>query len=298
MTDSFDNAIIEETVVKLLKFAATKLPKDAAAILKKIQAAEPNTTAKANLSTIVENFTLAAETSKPMCQDTGIPIFYINIGEDFPRIKGIEDSIRKATIQATQEIPLRPNAVNPFAGGNTGDNTGKYVPFINYDFLPGVDYLEITAFPKGGGSENMSALAMLKPGQGIKGVKQFVMETVIKAGGQPCNPVIVGIGIGGGADIAMKIAKKQLLRPIGDRHPDPVIAKLEEDLLKAINMTGIGSMGLGGEMSTAIDVKIDYAHRHPASLPVGVSIQCWAARRATARIYPDGKVEYLTHEEA
>lgn len=297
MTDSFDNTIIEETVVKLLKFAATELPLDAAAILKKIQENEPNTTAKANLSTIVENFSQAAETSTPMCQDTGIPIFYVSIGEDFPKIKNIEKTIRKATARATKEVPLRPNAVNPIVGGNTGDNTGEYVPFINYDFLPEIDYLEITAFPKGGGSENMSALAMLKPGQGIKGIKQFVMETVIKAGGQPCNPVIVGIGIGGGADIAMKIAKKQLLRPIGNRHSEPEIAKLEEDLLKAINMTGIGSMGLGGEISTALDVKIGYAHRHPASLPVGVSIQCWAARRATARIHSDGRVEYLSHEE-
>ncbi|MHA2299078.1 MAG: fumarate hydratase [Candidatus Hodarchaeales archaeon] len=297
MSDTFDNAVIEETAVKLLKFAATQLPQEVADALKEMNDKETNATAKANLSCIIEDFSLAKEIFLPMCQDTGIAIFYINIGEKFPKITSLEKTIRKATAEATKKVPLRPNAVNPIVGGNTGDNTGNYVPFINYDFIPGADYLEITAFPKGGGSENMSALGMLKPGQGIKGVKQFVMETVIKAGGQPCNPIVVGVGIGGGADIAMKIAKKQLMRPIGQRHSDPEIAKLEEDLLKAINMTGIGSMGLGGEISTAMDVKVDYAHRHPASLPVGVSIQCWAARKATARIYPDKRVEFLTHEE-
>ncbi|MFW9995056.1 MAG: fumarate hydratase [Candidatus Odinarchaeota archaeon] len=297
MSETIKTAVIEETVVKLLKFAATQLPKDVAIALKEMEANEGNTTAKANLSCIVENFTLAEHVHSPMCQDTGIVIFYVNIGEEFPKIKGLEAAIRKGTAMATKTVPLRPNAVNPIAGGNTGDNTGRYIPFINYDVIPGVDYLEITAFPKGGGSENMSALGMLKPGQGMKGIKQFVMETVLKAGGQPCNPVVVGVGIGGGADIALKIAKKQLMRPIGHRHTDPAIAKLEEDLLKAVNMTGIGSMGLGGDLSTAIDVKVDYAHRHPASLPVGVSIQCWAARRATARIYPDERVEILTHEE-
>ena len=193
---------------------------------------------------------------------------------------------------------MRPNAVNPIVGGNTGDNTGNHIPYINYDLIPNADYMEITAFPKGGGSENKSTIGMLNPGQGLNGVKKLVIDTIMAAGGQPCPPVIIGVGIGGGADIAIKIAKKQLLRPIGHRHEDPKIAEMEEKLLKAVNMTGYGSMGLGGDFSTALDVKIDYAHRHPASFPVGISIQCWAARRSTARIYADGRVEYLTHKEA
>lgn len=297
MIGTFDNTKIEDTAVKLLRFAATQLPNDVSEALKKMHEEETNPPSKAALSTIVENFGIAEETTTPMCQDTGIHIYYVNIGENFPKILGIEETLRKASIRATNEVPLRPNAVNPIVGGNSGDNTGNYIPFVNYDFIPGADYLEITAFPKGGGSENMCALGMLKPGQGINGVKKFVIETILKAGGQPCPPVIVGVGIGGGADIALKIAKKQFLRPLGHRHSDPNIAKLEEDLLKAINMTGFGSMGLGGEVSTAMDVKIDFAHRHPASLPVGVAIQCWAARRSTARIYPDGRVEFLTHKE-
>jgi fumarate hydratase subunit alpha len=297
MTETFDNTKIEDTAVKLLRFAATQLPNDVSESLKKMQEEETNPPSKAALATIVENFGIAEETTTPMCQDTGIHIYYVNIGENFPKILGIGEALKKASIRATKEVPLRPNSVNPIVGGNSGDNTGNHIPFINYDFIPGEDYLEITAFPKGGGSENMCTLGMLKPGQGINGVKKFVIETILNAGGQPCPPVIVGVGIGGGADIALKIAKKQLLRPLGQRHSDSNIAKLEEDLLKAINMTGFGSMGLGGEVSTAMDVKIDFAHRHPASLPVGVAIQCWAARRSTARIYPDGRVEFLTHKE-
>ncbi|MFX0013054.1 MAG: fumarate hydratase [Promethearchaeota archaeon] len=298
MAETFDNTIIENTAVKLLKFAATQLPNDVSEALKTMYNQETKPTSKAALKTIVDNFTIANETSTPMCQDTGIHIYYVNIGEKFPKVEGIQETLRKASARATKEVPLRPNAVNPIVGGNSGDNTGNHIPFINFDFIPGADYLEITAFPKGGGSENMCALGMLKPGQGINGVKKFVIDTIMNAGGQPCPPVVVGVGIGGGADIALKLGKKQLLRPLGERHHDPEIAKLEEDLLKAINMTGIGSMGLGGDVSTALDVKIDYAHRHPASLPAAVVIQCWAARRATARIYPDERVEFLTHKEA
>jgi len=298
MTETFDNTLIEDTTVKLLKFAATQLPNDVSEALKKMYEEETKPTSKAALKTIVENFGIAEETSTPMCQDTGIHIYYVNIGENFPKVVGIEETLRKASARATKEVPMRPNAVNPIVGGNSGTNLGRNIPFINYDFIPGADYLEITAFPKGGGSENMCALAMLKPGQGIKGIKKFVIDSIMNAGGQPCPPVIVGVGIGGGADIALKLGKKQLMRPLGQRHSDPEIAKLEEDLLKAINMTGFGSMGLGGDVSTALDVKIEYAHRHPASLPVGVAIQCWAARRSTCRIYPDKRVEFLTHKEA
>jgi fumarate hydratase subunit alpha len=298
MSEIFDNTIIEDTAVKLLRFAATQLPNDVSEALKTMHNQETVAPSKAALATIVENFSIAEETTTPMCQDTGIHIYYVNIGENFPKILGIDETLRKASARATKEVPLRPNAVNPIVGGNSGDNTGNHIPWVNFDFIPNADYLEITAFPKGGGSENMCALGMLKPGQGINGVKKFVIETILNAGGQPCPPVVVGVGIGGGADIALKLAKKQLMRPLGERHSDPEIAKLEEDLLKAINMTGFGSMGLGGEVSTALDVKIEYAHRHPASLPVGVAIQCWAARKSTARIYPDGRVEFLTHKEA
>jgi len=150
--------------------------------------------------------------------------------------------------------------------------------------------------PKGGGSENVCVTGMLVPGEGINGLKKFVVETVIKAGAKPCPPNILGIAMGGGTDIAIKLAKKALLRPLTEPNPDPEIAKLEKEILEAVNMTGIGPMGLGGK-TTVLGVNIEYAYRHPASFPAAVAFNCWAARRASARINADGTVEYLTHKK-
>jgi fumarate hydratase subunit alpha len=286
----------EEVVVDLLRFAATKLPADVSSALKDALENEGSSAAKTQLQAIVKNFELAVKETTPMCQDTGYPIFYVEVGEEaLPWAKGLKEAIEEGTKRATREIPLRPNTVNPIVGGNPGTNTGRGAPFINLDIVKG-NKIKITAFPKGGGSENMCALGMLKPGQGLPGIKKFVVDTVIAAGAQPCPPIVVGVGIGGGADIAMKVAKKQLLRPIGESHPDKKLAEIEEELLKAINTTGIGAMGVGGNY-TALDVKVDYVMRHPATLPVGVAIQCWAGRRATAEISEDGTIKFLTHEK-
>jgi len=285
---------IEDTTVNLLRLAVTRLPRDIKDALKAAYERETDQTSKTQLKAILDNIALAEKTERPMCQDTGVIIFYVKIGNKFEEISELSEILRNATIRATREIPLRPNAVHPITQKNSGDNTGRYIPYINWEIIQG-NFLEITVFPKGGGSENMSRLGMLKPGEGLEGMKKFVIDTVVQAGGQPCPPIVLGVGIGGGADIAMKLAKKALLRPITQRHPDPEIAKIEEELLEAINKTEIGPMGLGGK-TTALGVNIEYAHRHPASYPVGVVVQCWAARKATARIYPDGTIEYLTHE--
>jgi fumarate hydratase subunit alpha len=234
-----------------------------------------------------------------MCQDTGFPIFFVKIGENYPfeKIKNLKSTIKDALGEATFAVPIRPNTVNVMSGENPGDNSGDLAPFINIDLIENVDYLELAYFPKGGGSENMSSLSMLKPGQGIKGIKEAVLKTVINAhSGQPCNPIVVSVGVGGGADVALKIAKKSILyRKIGERNPNPEIAAMEEELLEAINQIGYGPMGLGGK-TTAFEVFVEFGMRHPASLPVGVLIQCWANRRAIARIYPDDSVEFLSHK--
>jgi fumarate hydratase subunit alpha len=135
---------------------------------------------------------------------------------------------------------------------------------------------------------------MMLPSTGVSGLKKFVVDAVIKAGAMPCPPTIVGVAVGGGADIAIKLAKMALLRPLNQRNPSPDLAKMERELCEAANLTGIGPMGLGGKV-TVLDVRIEYAHRHPASYPLAVAFQCWAARRATARVHADGSVEYLTH---
>jgi fumarate hydratase subunit alpha len=175
--------------------------------------------------------------------------------------------------------------------GNTRDNVGLngHVPIIYIDMVPGDD-LEIVAIPKGGGSTNVAAHRMLKPGLGMRGVKQFVIEAVADAGSLGCPPYFVGVGIGGGEDLCMTLAKKALLKPFRVRSPDPKIAEIEAELLEKVNELGIGAMGLG-EGLTALDLHIEMAARHPASLPVGIVISCWGLRHAKATITADGKIE-------
>ena len=283
-----DNVDIKNGIIQLIKKAETELPTDVINALEKARGVEEGI-AKTQIETILKNIDLAKKSGRPMCQDTGIQTFFVEIGMDFQHINKLKGLILDAVKIATMKIPLRPNTVDPFSGENHKDNTGDNIPYITWDFVGGSD-VYITALPKGGGSENMSKLGMLKPGVGIEGVKDFVVEEMIKAGGNPCPPTIVGVGIGGGADLAMKLGKKSLLRPVGDRHKDKTIAAIEEELIKRINDSGIGPMGLGGK-TTVLDVHIEKAHRHPASLPVGITVQCWANRRAKMVIHSDGSWE-------
>jgi len=279
---------LEDGIVELIRKAETDLPKDVVDSLKKAYEVEEGV-AKTQIEAILKNIDLAKKSKRPMCQDTGIQTFFVSVGIDFPHIEILKDVIVNGVKKGTKEIPLRPNTVDPFTGENHNDNTGDQLPYITWDFVRGSN-VQITALPKGGGSENMSKLGMLKPGVGIKGVKDFVVEEVIKAAGNPCPPTIVGVGIGGGADLSLKLGKKALLRPVGQRHKDKNIAKIEEELIKRINDSGIGPMGLGGK-TTVLDVHIEKAHRHPASLPVGIAVQCWADRRSHMIINSDGSWE-------
>jgi len=286
--------IVENVAVKLLQLAVTELPQNVKEALQRAYREEESEAGKTQLRAILDNVELAEKRREPVCQDTGVIIFYVKAGAEVRGLDKIEETLRNATKRATKEVPLRPNAVDPFTQKNSGDNTGRFIPFIHWEIVPGDD-LEITAFPKGGGSENVCVTGMLVPGEGMMGLKRFVIDAVINAGSKPCPPNILGVAVGGGADIAMKLAKKALLMPINQLNPNPEIAKLEKELYEAANMTGIGPMGLGGKI-TVLGVNIDYAHRHPASFPAAVAFQCWAARRATALIHSDGTVEYLTHK--
>jgi fumarate hydratase subunit alpha len=278
------NHDVEKGMVQLIRKAETELPNDVIESLKNALQNEEGI-AEVQLKTILENVELAKKTTRPMCQDTGIQTFFVDVGITFPYISYIKQWITKAVQLATDEIPLRPNTVDPFTGENHGDNTGDSIPYITWNFIKG-DQVRITVLPKGGGSENMSKLGMLKPGVGITGVKDFIVDEVKKAAGNPCPPTVIGVGIGGGADLVMKLGKKALLRPVGQRHPNKEIAGIELELIERINNSGIGPMGLGGK-TTVLDVHIEKAHRHPASLPVGIVVQCWANRRAQMVINPD-----------
>jgi fumarate hydratase subunit alpha len=283
--------IVKQATVEILQNAVTDLPKDINAGLNAAYEREDSEIARMQLRNILENIDIAKGTKLPMCQDTGIHIFFVTFGKEMT-VK-VDDAIVSGLREATKMIPLRPNAVHPLSRENPGDNTGLKMPYINYRFSD-EDYMEIAVMPKGAGSENMSALAMLNPSQGLKGIKEFALNTMLNAGGKPCPPIIIGMGIGGSADISMKLAKEALLRPIDERNSDPQIAELEEQISLAINDLGIGPMGLGGK-TTVLAVNCEYAFCHTASLPVAINIQCWAARKAIARIHPDGSIEHITH---
>ena len=278
--------LVEDTIYKLYKKAVIDLPEDVKISLKDSLKVETDELACLNIEAILKNIELAEEKSIPMCQDTGLPIVFVKLGsvslKDGNLYDTIYNGITKGVLKATKETPLRPNIVDPITRENTGTNTGKMIPQIDIELID-EDYLEFTILPKGFGSENNNALKMALPGEGMEEIKEFVVETVKKAGGKPCPPIVVGVGIGGTSDLALKTAKKALLRKIGKRNSNPILAKLEEETLSEINKTQIGPMGLGGK-TTALDVKIEKVDTHTAGLPIGVCIQCWAHRHATARL--------------
>ena len=282
--------VVEDTAVELLRIAATELPVEYVEEMDRLMGETEGSVGRSQMANILENVRIARGESRPMCQDTGIVAFMAKVGDGFPLRSRLKEVLVEATKRATEEVPLRPNAVDMFKG-NTGNNVGLngYVPLIYIDMVPG-DELELVAMPKGGGSSNVAAHRMLKPGLGLKGVKQFVVEAVAQAGSLGCPPYFVGVGVGGGEDACMKIAKNALLRPFKVRSSDPKVAEMEEELLVKLNELGIGAMGLG-EGPSVLDVHVEMAARHPASLPVGVVISCWALRHAKATITAAGEVE-------
>jgi fumarate hydratase subunit alpha len=286
--------IVEKVALNLIEQAVIYLPDDVKVALQKAYCTETSAIGKTQLKNILKNIKLAEKLQAPLCQDTGTLTFYVKAGGRAKGLEAVEEALVNATRRATVEIPLRPNAVNPFTSTNSKDNTGRFVPQIHWEIVSG-DSLELMVMPKGGGSENACALGMLVPSEGLKGLKRFVVEAVVKAGAQPCPPTVLGVGVGGGADAALMLAKKALLKPLTEVNADAQIACLEREILEAVNMTGIGPMGLGGK-TTVLGVHVDFAFRHPASFPVAVAFNCWASRHASARIGIDGKVEYLTHK--
>jgi fumarate hydratase subunit alpha len=274
----------------LIKTAAVYLPNDVKQALQDAYLKETNVTGKTQLTAILQNIRLAEQRRVPICQDTGTITFYVRAGADLENLDSVEPALKEAVRKATEKVPLRPNAVDPFTQRNSGDNTGRQVPVVHWEIVPGED-LELTVMLKGGGSENVTAFGMLNPDESMKGLKRFVVDAVMKAGAQPCPPTILGVAVGGSADVAVALAKGALLKPLGEANADPQLAKLERELLHAVNATGIGPMGLGGD-STVLGVHVDYAFRHPASFPAAVVFSCWCDRRATARISGNGEVTY------
>ena len=229
------------------------------------------------LDRIIENFHIAESEHQPICQDTGMACVFLKIGQDVHICGDLTEAVNEGVRQGYREGYLRKSVVaDPLKRVNTGDNT----PAVLYTELVPGDKIEITVAPKGFGSENMSAIKMLRPSDGLEGVKEFVVRTVEEAGPNPCPPVVVGVGIGGTFDRAALLAKKALLRDVDVSNPDPYYAKLEEDLLEQINALGIGPQGFGGR-TTALGVNIETFPTHIAGLPVAVNINCHVTRHKT-----------------
>lgn len=254
------------------------LPKDIFDALKERIKEEKSPLGREILKNIIKNAEIAKGKRVPICQDTGIAVVFVEIGQDIRIVNGnLKEAINEGVRLGYEEGYLRKSVVkSPIVRQNTKDNTPA---IIHYNICEG-DKLSITVMPKGAGSENMSALKMLKPSDGIEGIKNFVIETVQNAGPNACPPLIVGVGIGGDFEFAPYLAKIALLRSVGERNTDEMLAQLEEELLQEINMLGIGPQGLGGS-TTAIDVHIETYPTHIASLPVAVNLGCHVTRHAT-----------------
>jgi len=276
MTHPADPALLRALATateKALLEAEIRLPTDVLAALRRAAAAERNEVARQEFALILENIALAGERQVPICQDTGVPVVYLTLPPDVPFTPDLFAGIREGVRRATTAIPLRPNVVDPLTRENTGDNTGAGMPAVHVVFG---DRLTVTVLPKGAGSENASRIGMLLPSQAAD-IPRFVAETMLIAGGKPCPPVFLGVGIGGTFDGAAALAKEALLLPV-DTMDD-----YEQEICDAVNALGIGPMGLGGE-TTALAVKVKRRDCHTASLPVAVNVQCWACRRATVEV--------------
>lgn len=278
---------LRKTTEKMLKLSATKLPSDVKESIKKARENEEKENAKKQLDNILKNIEIAEKMDKPMCQDTGVPLFFLKIPREYEIEFDLQKIIKNSIIEATRKVPLRPNIVDPLTRENSGNNTGEKHPLIHFDYIDS-DRLEMDLLLKGAGSENWSRLYMLNPSSSRKEVKKRILNVVKKAGGQVCPPTILGIGIGGTADTASLLAKKSLLKPL-DREKDGEIGELERELKKSANELNVGPMGLGGK-TTVLEVNIEKAGCHTASLPVALNFNCWAARRSRA-VEKNGKLE-------
>jgi fumarate hydratase subunit alpha len=279
---------VEEACKELYVRALKLLPPDIKQGFERLNAAETDATGKTILGTMIRNIHVAEENQNLLCQDTGIPIYNVTIGSGV-EVDGyaLKQAIVRGCERATREHPLRSSVVHPVTRRNQHTSTGRHVPVINLDFVPEEGVLSIEMIPKGSGSENNSWLRMAIPAEGVDAIKTFVVDCVLDAGGKTCPPTIVGVGVGGTADLCVHLSKVAATRPLGSACEDAEGAKLESELTKAVNQLGVGPQGLGGD-STAFAVHVETAATHITMNPVAVNMQCHSARRARATFTREG----------
>jgi len=287
--------LVEDTARELMARAAIDIPADYRDGVRLARDREGNRLARFVLEQMLENWEIASADRRPMCADTGLPRYYVKLGNEAVVEGGLvalERALRRATADATQAIPLRPNRVHPLTRADRNDNVGIHAPEVTYSVEPGGDWIDVTTVHKGGlfGSD----FRMLFPGDGLAGIKRFFVDTLIESGkrGLACQPAIVGVGIGGAKDTCVRLGKEAAcLRTVGSRNPDPAAAALEAELTELGNYIGIGAMGFAGT-SMVVATHVELAYTHTGGMPVGIHQYCLSSRRATARSPSDGRVDF------
>jgi L(+)-tartrate dehydratase alpha subunit len=289
--------VVEDTAFELMHKASIEIPDDYLAGIKAMTETETGELGGFVLRTMIENWEAAKEDRRAMCADTGLPRYYVKVGNE-AAIEGgfvaLETALRRATARATHAVPLRPNRVHPLTRHDFNNNVGVFAPEVEYAFEPGAEWLDLITVHKGGlfGTD----YRMLFPGDGLDGIKRFFLDVMVAFGkrGLACQPAIVGIGLGGSKDASMVLGKQAAcLRVVGDRHPDPQVARLEEELKQLGNSIGMGPMGFVGS-SMVVDCHIEVAYTHTGGMPMSVHSFCLSSRRAVARLFADGSVAYRT----
>ncbi|MFP3920685.1 MAG: fumarate hydratase [Dichotomicrobium sp.] len=291
------NETIEKAAYDVMTKAAIDIPEDYLGGIRGMVDMEKGDLSAFVLKAMLDNWEAATEDRRPMCADTGLPRYYVKVGNEAKfdgGFIGLERALRSATARATHDVPLRPNRVHPLWRNDHNNNVGLNAPEVEWSFEPDADWIDITTVHKGGlfGSD----YRMLFPGDGIDGIKRFFLDTLIAFGkrGLACQPAIVGVGLGGSKDICMVLGKQAAcLRPVGEKNPDPKVAELEDELKELGNNIGMGAMGFIGS-SMCVDVHIECGFTHTGGMPMSVHTFCLSSRRATARIHADGSVEYRT----
>ncbi len=295
-----DGKTREKFVNIISDFTATVgifLPDDVEARLREVASEETLDSAKAMYGCMLEDLKLAKQLHRPLCQDTGVLQYFVEVGTEFPYLDEIGEVITEAAAKCTLETPLRPNVVEPLGEHNTGNNVGWGAPYIEYELVPHSKDLRIKMYMAGGGCSLPGRSKVLMPLQGVEEVKQFVYETVVDWGVNACPPLCIGIGLGTCAATSAMLSKKALLRPIGTHNEMPKIAQLEKEIEEGLNSLGIAPLGFGGSKSV-LSVNIECGGHHPATLGVGITTGCWATRRGDMIIHDDLSFELLSHKKS
>ncbi|MFZ1344330.1 L(+)-tartrate dehydratase subunit alpha [Thiothrix eikelboomii] len=285
---------LTDTMAKFTSYIGKRLPTDVIKRQAELRQQETNPMAIEIYDVMAANQEAADRLDRPSCQDTGIIQYFIQAGSNFPLLGELESVLENATLGATQQGPLRHNAVETFDEKNTGTNTGSKIPWLDWEIIPGADHAIIDVYMAGGGCTLPGASKVLMPGQGYEGVAEFVLDVITSRGINACPPLLVGVGVSTSAETAARLSKKALLKPVDSRHPNPNAALMEDLLEEGINALGIGPQGLTGN-NTVMGVNIESSARHPSTIGVAISTGCWAHRRGKIKINADMSYEILSH---